>query len=250
MLSKIVSLKSIWVSALALAMMAGTVQAQEVSPQTKQTIETQLKQLIPNAPEIKILPTPVADLFEVAIGPKVVYVSADGKVLVDGAMVDLTTRINLTEVAEKRARKGALDAMDVKSMIVYPAKGEAKHVVTIFTDVDCPYCHKLHKEVPKLNDAGIEVRYLAYPRAGMASPTFTKMVSAWCANNPQQALDDVMAGKPVESAICEHPIADHMAQAQLFGVNGTPNMVLDDGEMVPGYVPAEKLIPALNAPVR
>ena len=97
-----------------------------------------------------------------------------------------------------------------------------------------------------MNDAGITVRYMAYPRSGVNTPSYFKAVSAWCADDPAKAMDDAMAGKALPKKDCKNPVSMHMQQAQFFGVNGTPNLILDNGDMIPGYVPAKELIQLLN----
>lgn len=209
-------------------------------------IEKKLQEIIPGAPPAKIKKSVIPDLYEVAVGSKILYMSADAKYVVSGNIIDLKTRENLTETAASKIRKVALAKIDVKSMIVYPADGKPKKVITIFSDIDCPYCRKMHKEIPELNASGIEVRYLAYPRAGVGSPSYNKAVSAWCADDPAKAMDDAMLYGKVNPKKCDNnSVVDHMKEAQFFGVNGTPNIVLESGELIPGYVPAKELLSML-----
>ena len=219
---------------------------QAVSPKVKQVIQQQLLTIIPNAPQANIQPSVIPGMFEVAVGPLVIYMSADGKYAFNGSLINLETRENLTDIAKAKARIEAMAKVPESSMILYPAKGEQKHFVTVFSDIDCPYCHKLHKEIPAMNEAGITVRYMAYPRSGINSPSYFKAVSVWCADDPKKAMDDSMTGRPVPKKQCENPVAMHMKQAQYFGVNGTPNLILDNGNMIPGYVSAKELIKELN----
>lgn len=213
-------------------------------------IQDRLQTIIPNdAKNAEITATPVPGLYQIKIGMTVVYMSQDGKHLVNGNVIDLDTNKNLTKQTQNEVRKLALSNVAESSMIVYPAKegkNKAKHTITVFTDIDCPYCAKLHKEIPALNEAGINVRYLAYPRSGMGSPSYFKAVSVWCAKDPLKAMDDAMVGLPPESKQCQNPVRDHMMQAQIFEVNGTPNMILDTGELIPGYAPAKELIAILK----
>jgi thiol:disulfide interchange protein DsbC len=225
-------------SALSLNAMASDVEA---------TIQQKLKQIIPDAPPAQITESPVDGLYQVIVGPNVIYMTGDAQFLFNGNLVDLNTRQNLTEAAKNNARKQALAAIDPATMIEYPAKGESKHTITVFTDVDCPYCKKFHKDVPELNENGITVRYLAYPRSGLNTPSYTKMVSIWCADDPAKALDtSKTTGELPASKTCENPVKQHMAEAQNFGISGTPTLIFDDGQMVPGYVPAKELIQALK----
>ena len=116
----------------------------------------------------------------------------------------------------------------------------------MFTDIDCGYCQKLHREIPQLTAAGIQVRYLAYPRAGIPSSSYDKYQSVWCNDDQQTALTAAKAGQSVASAECENPIAETFNLGRDVGVRGTPTMVFDDGTVVPGYVQYEQLIARLG----
>jgi thiol:disulfide interchange protein DsbC len=126
-------------------------------------------------------------------------------------------------------------------MVIFPATGTRKAVINVFTDVDCGFCQKLHQEVPELNRMGVEVRYLAYPRAGVGSPSYAKIVSAWCSQDRNLAITRLKAGESIPDATCENPVADQFELGQSIGVTGTPAIVLEDGTMVPGYQPAAQL---------
>lgn len=214
--------------------------------QATQAIQTQLKIHLPNAPQASVSASDIAGLYQVTIGSRIVYMSADGRYVVNGSIIDLATRENKTEMAEAGVRKAALAALDENSMIRFPAKGKTKGVVNVFTDIDCGYCQKLHREVPKMNEAGIEVRYLSYPRSGVDTPSYDKAVSVWCAKDPQKAMNAAMLGQAVPEAKCQNPVRQHMALVHDFGVNGTPNLVLDSGDMIPGYITADKLVEVLG----
>lgn len=224
----------------------------EVSKQTQQAIQNQLMQMAPNAPLAKITETPFADLYQVQIGMDVIYMSGNGQYLISGNMIDLKTRQNLTETVLNTARKEAVADIPVDSMIVYAGEGSDNgkqgRFMTVFTDIDCPYCTKLHKEIPELNKAGITVRYLAYPRAGVGSKSYSKAVSVWCSDKQTEAMDNAMNKLPVETKSCDNPVQDHLRLTQEFGINGTPNIVLDNGELLPGYVPANELVKIFKNP--
>ena len=132
--------------------------------------------------------------------------------------------------------------------IVFPAEGgEAVAHITVFTDVSCFYCQKLHKEVPELNRRGVEVRYLAYPRQGIGSPGFRQLASAWCADNRQDTLTRLKNRENLDENVCPgNPIASQFALGQALGVRGTPAIILPDGEMIPGYRKADDLVSSLG----
>jgi thiol:disulfide interchange protein DsbC len=199
--------------------------------------------------------TPIPGVYEVLLGSNVVYVSKDGKYMLQGRMIDLADRKDLTEnsprlaEARKRQAKARADAVENigdSGMIVF-APDRYDHTVTVFTDIDCGYCRKLHREIEAYNDAGIRVRYLFYPRAGAGSPSYDKAVSVWCADDRQEAMTLAKSGKPVESKRCSNPVKEHMDLGEEFGISGTPAIVLSNGAMVPGYVPAKRLSKVIEA---
>ena len=139
-----------------------------------------------------------------------------------------------------------IDGLDEAGMVVFSPSQPRSHI-TVFTDTECGYCVRLHREMDQLLAGGVEVRYLGYPRAGVQSPSFDTLVSVWCAEDPQQAMTDAKSGKTIESRSCDTDIGRHMEAAQLVGVRGTPTIVLQDGKTIPGYVPAGELIGLANA---
>jgi thiol:disulfide interchange protein DsbC len=138
-----------------------------------------------------------------------------------------------------------LEALDESEMVVFAPENPQK-TVTVFTDFDCTYCRKLHQEVPVLNELGIAVRYLAYPRAGVGSASYDKMVSAWCADDPNTALTDAKMGKAIPQKTCANPVAKQYRLGDDFGVTGTPALILEDGQLLPGYMPASALAARLG----
>jgi thiol:disulfide interchange protein DsbC len=200
-----------------------------------------------------VRPAPIAGLYEAAMGEDIFYITADGRYLVMGNIFDLKTRSNLTskrrdelQQARNPERKEKIDALNEKDMIVFAPEGKTKYTINVFTDVDCGYCAKIHREVPKLNEAGVKVRYLAFPRAGVGSKTYNKMVSVWCAEDQQKAMTDAKTRRKVKEAKCNNPVERQYKLGQELGVTGTPALVLSNGELVPGYLPADRLIARLE----
>jgi len=204
-----------------------------------------LSKVIPNITKEKVSKTPVAGLYQVLVGARVIYASEDGRYIVQGEMVDLVSRVNLTDNALKIARKRELAQIDEETMIIFPAKNE-KHKITIFSDIDCGYCRKLHSHISTYTDAGMTVRYLFFPRSGPNTESYFKAVSVWCAKDRNKALTDAKLNDKVVNKTCENPVDEHMRIAQVFGVTGTPAIIADDGTMVPGFVPAKDLIQHLG----
>ncbi|MBJ6610584.1 MAG: DsbC family protein [Candidatus Thiothrix moscowensis] len=206
-----------------------------------------MKPLFGGAPD-SLKETPVSGVFEAKFGGEIVYVSADARYVFAGELIDAQTKTNLTELAMAAERKEIVKKIDASKTIEFKAKGDEKHVIYAFTDVDCPFCVKLHKEVPALNEKGVTVRYLAYPRAGVGSPAYKKMANIWCADDKQAAMNQVKnEGKEVTSKECANPVAEQFELGQKLGVNGTPALVTADGMMIPGFRPADQLVKMLES---
>lgn len=215
--------------------------AQEVPVDVIQAIE----RIIPGAQPDSIERSPIADMYTVAFGPHIVYVSADGKYFFRGDVLEIDSGRNLTEEKRQRARAASIEKLGEETMIVF-APEKTEYTITVFTDVDCGYCVKLHNDMATLNDYGIKVRYLAFPRGGLASQTYEKMVSVWCADDPRDSMTRAKRREQIELKKCTNPIKDHYAMGQLVGVNGTPTLVFENGQVYPGYAPPERLIEALR----
>jgi thiol:disulfide interchange protein DsbC len=190
------------------------------------------------APKVKIdslRPAPIAGLTEVNAAGQTVYVTNDGKYLVTGSIVEIATKRDLTEVARAATRREALKTVTASQMIVF-APPHPKYTVTVFTDVDCAYCRKLHSQIADYNNAGIAVDYLFFPRAGIPSESYDKAVSVWCAANRQQALTDAKKGLPVVKATCANPVTQDYELGRRFGFDGTPAIYTADGTAIGGYL--------------
>jgi thiol:disulfide interchange protein DsbC len=195
------------------------------------------------APEVKIdsvVASPVPGLYEVMAGTQILYVTGDGRYFVDGRIVDLNTRQDLTEPRLAAVRKAAVDAIPEDEMVVFAAP-KYDHTVTVFTDIDCPYCAKMHSKIDEYEAEGIRVRYLFFPRTGARSPSYNEAVSVWCADDRNQALTDAKAGKKIPAKTCDNPVDEHMAVGRKVGINGTPAIMLETGDMIPGYVEPKRL---------
>lgn len=198
-----------------------------------------------------VRPIAVEGLYEVHFeGGILLYMTADGRHVFDGELYEIGNgkQVSLTEQVRKAMRVERLVTLKREDMIVFsPQPPQAvKAAVYVFTDVDCGYCQLLHQEVPQLNSMGIEVRYLAWPRAGFESETYRKMVTAWCARDRQTVLTRMKNREPVPISLCDkNPIADQFLLGQEMGIRGTPALVFENGELQPGYVPAAQLVPML-----
>jgi thiol:disulfide interchange protein DsbC len=233
---------SLW-SAAAQGAAEGDV-AQGASVDGADKLVAKLKALRPDIPIEKVSTSPIPGIYALELpGGTVFYGTADGRYLFAGDLYELADDdlVNLAEAGRTEKRRDLMAGVSKGDMVIFPAVGETKGVVSVFTDVDCGYCRKLHQEVPKLNQMGIEVRYLAYPRAGVGSRSYQKIVSAWCAADPNKAMTQLKSGMEIPDVSCENPVAAQFDLGQQVGVTGTPAIVLEDGRLLPGYMPAAEL---------
>ena len=193
-----------------------------------------------------VTPSEIKGLYEVIVGANIFYVSEDGKYLLQGRLVDVAARKDLTEEKLAGTRKKAIEKIGQENMIVFKPK-IGKYTVTVFTDIDCGYCRKLHSEIDQYLAQGITIQYLFFPRAGKDSDSYTKAVSVWCAKDRNAAFTDAKKGNTPPAKTCDNPIDKHMQLAADFDVKGTPMIVTEKGNIYPGYLPAKQLLEALES---
>lgn len=215
---------------------------------SENALVARLKALRPDLPIVMVHPTPVAGIQGIELeGGTFLYVTADGRHLFAGDLWAMdSTLTNLTDTFRNTKRMAQMAKLPIEEMVVFSPKKAARQAIFVFTDIDCGYCRKLHLEMAAMNDLGIEVRYLAYPREGVGSEAYKKLVSAWCADDRQTALTRLKAGQPVPAKTCVNPVADQYKLGQVIGVTGTPAIITQTGELLPGYMPAKELALALG----
>lgn len=212
----------------------------------EQDIRLGLSMLLPEVEVSDIKSTPIKGIYQVIIGPDVIYMTGDGRYVLKGDLLDINERRNLTEDVRSDNRVGLLNSLKKDEYIEFAASSPSE-TIYVFTDIDCGYCRKLHQDVPELNNRGVTVRYLAYPRAGVNSVTGREMESVWCADNKQEALTKAKNNEPVESKTCANsPIARQYTLGKQLGVRGTPAIYLEDGQAIPGYMPPDRLIKSMQ----
>ena len=199
---------------------------------------------------LDVAPSPYIDgMYVVTLsGGQQAHVTADGRYLLPADIWEVGEQglANLTEASRESERVELLAGVDRSEMAVFSPEGDVKAAVTVFTDVDCGFCRKFHQEVPALNEMGIEVRYLAYPRAGLQSGSYNKLVSAWCSDDRQTALTRLKAGQSIPPRTCSNPVSEQYLLGQKAGISGTPAVITSAGRIVGGYVPADQLAEALR----
>ncbi len=223
---------------------SGSTLAAPVTEAMVQAITQHLK-VVNQAIQIRtIKPSPIDGLYEVEIDTgEILFSSANGEHFVLGKLFQVQGErfVNLSEQRQKGQRAQTLKGLNKDDMVIFSPTAETTAVVYAFTDIDCGYCQKLHGEMAEYNRAGIEIRYLAFPRAGLQSRTYQEMVSVWCADDRKTAMTTAKSGGQVPFRDCVNPVAEQYAMGTEFGVTGTPALVFEDGSLVPGYLPAAKL---------
>ena len=215
--------------------------AEDIPEAVRNAVRSMVGEVEPDA----VRAAPLPGFYEVRADGEILYLSADGRFLLHGNLYDVVKRSNLTEEARREVRRDVVTRMDEDSLIVFsPAK--VKHRLTVFTDVDCPYCAKFHLEVPELNALGVEVRYAAWPRTAPGTASHDRSISVWCARDRRRAITDAKAGRTIAPATCENPVQEHFELGRRLGVSGTPTLVSEDGTVIGGYVPYRELVRRLE----
>ncbi|MBI4005386.1 MAG: DsbC family protein [Gammaproteobacteria bacterium] len=212
-----------------------------VDKAVEENITHALQRIIPDVEITGIRATPIENLYEVMLGPDVIYISGDGRFVFRGDLLDLQEKRNLSEDQRSLVRKEVFSKLPAKEYIEF-APEKTKHIIYVFTDVDCSFCRRLHKDVPVLNENGVAVRYLAFPRGGVGTHAFNVMQAVWCSADRNQALTDAKNGIPIKANQCTNPVEKHFLLGQKFGIRGTPAIYLEDGQELPGYTPPDELL--------
>ena len=201
---------------------------------------------IPGTRPDQLRPTPMPGVYELTRGTDIAFVSTDGKYAITGDMIVLATDDNITETHRREIRVRMLAAIPESEMLIF-GPPDAKYTVTVFTDVDCGYCRKLHSQMAEYNRLGVRVRYLLYPRTEPDTSSWIKAEQVWCAPDRKDALTRAKLGQELKNKPCAgNPVARFRALGQDFNLQGTPDIVLANGEMFGGYVPPDELLQHLN----
>jgi len=234
-----------FLAAAALPLYAASAAPQQA---TKPDVRAEIARRLDVKPEA-VEPSPVPGLYEVRSGAEVGYVSVDGRYYIDGDIFDMASRDNLTEHRRQKGRLDLLAQVSDDDAIVFAPRGPIRYTLTVFTDVDCTYCRRLHQEMPELNRLGIRIRYLMYPRSGPDTESWHKAEAVWCSADRRDALTRAKRGEAVKAPQCETPIARHYAIGRELGLRGTPGIITERGEYLAGYLPAPQLVEYLSKPV-
>ena len=219
--------------------------ADEELAAVRERVTSEFKQIGPE----HVFKGPVEGWYSIRKGAIVAYISADGRYLLQGDIIDLKQQENLTEKERNVARHEMMSDLGQDDAIVFsPEPGKVRHSVAVFTDIDCGYCRRLHSQIDQYLAQGIEVRYLLYPRSGPASPSWTKAEEVWCADDRNEALTLAKLDQDFETRSCDSAaVSEQYALGQDVGLRGTPAIVLEDGTLVSGYLPPDQLAATLDA---
>jgi thiol:disulfide interchange protein DsbC len=226
--------------------------ATEIPKDIEEKIYARLHDARPDLEVSDLRPSPMPNFYKIDLNGQLAFVSADGEFLIAGEMYQVNPGrlVNLQEqerLEQEKAfgpkRAELLAAIDKKDMVIYSPEKETKGHIYVFTDIDCGFCRKLHGQLPEMLNQGIEVRYLAFPRAGIRSRSAQKLETTWCSSDPRETLTQYKAGKAIALDVCDaNPVADQYMLGQEIGVRGTPAIVLESGKMIPGAVSPDVLV--------
>lgn len=235
----------IGIVAMAVVAVMSSVWQSAVAEDPPATVVAALNKMVPGIRPDSIEASALPGLYEVSYGPTVVYVSSDGRFLIQGDLVEIESRTNHTRERKRGHRRDQMAHVSEDDMIVYGPE-DSKYTIDVFTDIDCPYCVRLHKQMAEYNRLGMRIRYLAFPRAGVPSRSYDKAVSVWCADDKQSAMTAAKTAGRISKKECDNPVEKQFALGHAVGVRGTPSLILESGELVPGYVPPSELLKMLE----
>ena len=249
-----VALTAVFVAAAGTPSMASTLTEKLTSTEHRaeaDALAAKLRKTMPGLVIDAIRPAPIPGLWELVSGGDVAYFTADGVYMIQGTMFHVQDRRNISEVALSDQRIKAIATISKEALVVYPAKGKSKHTVTVFTDPSCPFCQRLHAEIPALNELGITVQYAPYARSGNGTLTNRQMQEVLCASDPKATMEAFMSAptKNASGADCKgaQELVNVSKVANQVGLKGTPHLVTDNGKAMSGYMPAKDLLTALQA---
>lgn len=233
----------------ALALVALTALLSPLAAQAQEkgeaAVKAAIQSLVPGATIDSIAEAALPDFYEVVLSGQVIYVSSDGKYLVQGSVYDVGTRTDLTESSRAKVRIDGLKEAGPERRIIYGPKNP-DYRLTVFTDIDCGYCRRMHQQMDEYNQLGIAIEYLFFPRAGVGSDSFDKAVSVWCSDDRQKALTDAKAGVALDKKQCSNPVEADYELGNRIGVTGTPAVYTESGIQLGGYVPPDQLLQRLQ----
>lgn len=220
--------------------------AAAIAESTLDEIGERITDRLPGFVVSSLMATEVQGLFEVVSDGRIYYIDESAEYLIDGSLIRLEDRLNVTDSRLGSIHMGLIEGVDEKTMLIYEPVEASTRSITVFTDISCGYCRRLHAEIDTLLEEGIRIRYLMFPRGGIGSQGHKDLESVWCADDPQAAMTNAKAGGKIEAKSCPNPIEEHVALAERLGLRGTPLIYTDSGEKIPGYREASVLAQMIN----
>jgi thiol:disulfide interchange protein DsbC len=235
-----------WLGLMAVCTLVGSVPVPAEEAPAGADPRVEVAKRIPGARPEELRASPIPGIYEYTHGTEIAYVTADGKYAISGDLYDLKSNADLTEAHRREVRLKMLAAYPEDQMIIFGPK-DAKYTVTVFTDVDCAFCRKLHSQMAEINKLGVRVRYMLYPRTGPNTVSWTKAEQVWCSPDRNEALTRAKLGQDLKVKACpNNPVASSYAMGKDFSLEGTPSIVMTDGEMIAGYLPPDVLVQRLK----
>lgn len=217
------------------------------SAEITERITNGLAETLPGISVSSVSETGIPGVYELLTDGQIYYVDESAKYVIDGNLIELSTRANLTDARLGGVHVGLIESIGEENMLIYEPEEPSNRSITVFTDISCGYCRRLHAELDTLLEQGVRVRYVLFPRSGLGSQAHKDLESVWCADNPQEAMTNAKAGGQIEAKTCDNPIEQHVALAERVGLRGTPLIYTDSGEKVPGYREASALVSMVNS---
>jgi len=213
---------------------------------TLDEVGERLSGTLPGITVSSLTETPVPGLYELVTDGQIYYLDETAQYLFDGSLIQLKDRVNMTDARLGGIHMSLISEMGEENMLIYEPEKPSTRSITVFTDISCGYCRRLHAEIDTLLEEGVRVRYLLFPRAGLGSQGHKDLESVWCAADPQGAMTNAKAGGKIDPKSCANPIEQHIALAERLGLRGTPLIYTDSGEKIPGYREASALASMVN----
>ena len=240
------TLQSKIITALSLMCLAVTFSSPSVAESSLDGIKAKITERLPGIVVTSLQEAPVNGLYELVTDGQIYYIDESAEYLVDGSVIQLSDKANLTDRRLGGIHTSLIEGLGEENMLIYEPEEPSNRSITVFTDISCGYCRRLHAELDTLLDEGIRVRYLLFPRSGLGSQGHKDLESVWCADDPQAAMTNAKAGGEVTPKTCANPIEQHIALAERLGLRGTPLIYTDSGEKIPGYREAALLASMVN----
>ncbi len=233
-------------SLIALVVISLAISSSALAESTVDEVQKRVSERLPGIGITSLTESPLPGLFELVTDGQIYYVDESAEYLVDGSLIRLSDRENLTDARLGGIQMALINAVGEENMLIYEPEVPSSRSITVFTDISCGYCRRLHGEIDTLLDAGVRVRYLLFPRAGLGSQGYKDLESVWCADDPQAAMTNAKSGGKIDPKSCDNPIESHVALAERLGLRGTPLIYTDSGVKIPGYREAAILAGMVN----